>query len=141
MQRGHGEADRLPVLFTLTGGGGGAPIPSDWVIDWRRFREVGQAGNRNVTRNMDLKPIPQLHELPNVRPNQPCSLAVRGLLRGSRVGLPRAQDVAEAMGIEPLTREQLGGRRGRPRRPTARPPQEHAALVLHPERGAGADRG
>jgi len=99
----------LALLFTFTGGGGGAPIPSDWVIDWRRFHEVGQAGNRNFTRNMDLKLIPQLHELPNVRPNQPRSLAVRNLLRGSRVGLPKAQDVAEAMDIEPLTREQLGG--------------------------------
>lgn len=98
----------LDQLFTFTGAGV-APIPSNWIIDWRRFHEVGQAANRNFTRKIDLKLIPQLHELPNVRPGQPRSLAVRNLLRGSRIGLPKAQDVAEAMGIEPLTRDQLGG--------------------------------
>ncbi len=99
----------ISLLFTFTGSGGGAPIPSNWVIDWRRFHEVGRDDNRNFTRKIDPKLIPQLHELPNVRPNQPRSLAVRNLLRGSRIGLPKAQDVAEAMGIEALTKEQLGG--------------------------------
>ena len=99
----------LGLLFTFTGNGGGAPIPSNWVIDWRRFHEVGRDDNRNFTRRVDPKLIPQLHELPNVRPNQPRSLAVRNLLRGSSIGLPKAQDVAEAMSIQPLTQEQLGG--------------------------------
>ena len=97
----------LDQLFTFTGAGV-APIPSNWIIDWRRFHEVGRADKRNFTRKMDPRLIPQLHELPNVRPNQPRSLAVRNLLRGSRIGLPKAQDVAEAMEIDPLTRDQLG---------------------------------
>lgn len=129
----------LDQLFTFTGAGV-APIPSNWIIDWRRFHEVGRADSRNFTRKMDPKLIPRLHELPNVRPNQPRSLAVRNLLRGSRIGLPKAQDVAEAMEMTPLTREQLGGGDVGPRRPSARPPQGYAAVVLRPKRSAGAGR-
>lgn len=100
----------LSLLFTFTGGGGGAPIPSNWIIDWRRWHEVGRSDfNRNFTREIDPLLIPQLHELPGTRPNQPKSLAVRNLLRGSRIGLPKAQDVAEAMGLTPLTEAQLSG--------------------------------
>jgi Animal haem peroxidase len=37
------------------------------------------------------------------------SLAVRNLLRGLRMGLPSGQDVARAMGVEPLSEEELFG--------------------------------
>jgi hypothetical protein len=36
------------------------------------------------------------------------SLAERNLLRGKRLGLPSGQDVAAAMGLTPLTNQQLG---------------------------------
>ena len=36
------------------------------------------------------------------------SLAERNLLRGKRLGLPAGQDVAVAMGLKPLTNQQLG---------------------------------
>jgi hypothetical protein len=84
----------LSQLFTFTGGGGGAPIPSNWVIDWRKFFGVGPLSLLNMARKIDTRLTPQLHALPGTAPGQPSSLAVRNLLRGSRIGLPRAQDVA-----------------------------------------------
>ena len=99
----------LSLLFTFTGGGGGAPIPSNWVIDWRRFFGVGPRDLRNFARKLDTKLAPQLHELPGTEPGQPRSLAVRNLLRGSRIGLPTAQDVASAMGLTPLSPNQIAG--------------------------------
>ncbi len=97
----------LSQLFTFTGGGGGAPIPSNWVIDWRKFFGVGPLNLRNFARKIDTELTLQLHTLPGTSPGQPSSLAVRNLLRGSRIGLPRAQDVAEAMGVTPLTPNQI----------------------------------
>lgn len=99
----------LGLLFTFTGSGGGAPIPSNWMIDWRRFFPVGRRNLLNFTRRLDTKLIPQLHQLPNVTPGEPRSLAVRNLLRGARIGLPAAQDVAEAMGVTPLSSDEIAG--------------------------------
>ncbi len=42
-----------------------------------------------------------------VDPGEPSVLAVRNLIRGSRLGLPTGQDVAEAMGVTPLTPAQV----------------------------------
>lgn len=97
----------LGLLFTFTGGGGGAPIPSNWIIDWRRLHSVGRRSLLNFTRKLDTKLIPQLHQLPSIAPGEPNSLAVRNLLRGARLGIPAAQDVAEAMGITPLRPNQI----------------------------------
>jgi hypothetical protein len=99
----------LSQLFTFTGGGGGAPIPSNWVIDWRKFFGVGPLTLRSFARKIDTELTLQLHTLPGTSPGQPSSLAVRNLLRGSRIGLPRAQDVAEAMGVTSLTPNQIAG--------------------------------
>ena len=93
----------LSLLFLFTHKGRNAPIPSNWVIDWRRFFEVGRRDLRNFARKLDTKLIPQLHQLPGFRPGPLASLAVRNLLRGSRIGLPAGQDVAEAMGLTSLT--------------------------------------
>ena len=98
----------LGQLFTFTGAGI-APIPSNWVIDWRKFFGVGPLGLRNMARKIDTELALQLHQLPGTSPGQPGSLAVRNLLRGSRIGLPKAQDVAEAMGVTPLTPGQIAG--------------------------------
>lgn len=105
-------------LFDFSSSGGFVPIPSNWIIDWRRFHEVGREDLRNPTRRLDTKLIPQLHNLPTASPNFSVppdrevslgSLAVRNLLRGRRVGLPTAQDVAGAMGITPLTPDEIAG--------------------------------
>lgn len=87
------------------------PIPSDWIIDWRRFFDIGGGVSAELSRALDPFLIPKLHNLPNVpRPN---SLAVRNLQRGRSLGLPPGQSVAYAMGFEPLTPEQIAtGRDG-----------------------------
>lgn len=90
-------AATLGLLFTFTHNGGGAPIPSNWAIDWRRFFKTGDRDLRNFARTLDTRLVKQLHKLPGFPPGPLQSLAVRNLLRGSRIGLPSAQDVVEAM--------------------------------------------
>jgi len=105
----------LLLLFLFTGGGGFAPpgahvaLPSNWIIDWRRFFDFGRADLVNATRKMDTHISPMLHTLPSpsVVDAPPISLPERNLKRGSRVGLPTGQDVADAMGVTPLTQAEM----------------------------------
>ncbi len=100
----------LFLLFQFTGSGGlggQATLPTNWVIDWRRFHEVDDSGLLNHTRRLDTKLGPMLHTLPGTTPNQPPSLAVRNLLRGSRVGLPTGQAVAQEIGATVLTSAEI----------------------------------
>ncbi len=104
------------LLFAFTGGGGFLPpnthvaLPSNWIIDWRRFFDVGRPDLLNFTRKIDTKIAPQLQSLPPaVAAAPPVSLPVRNLLRASRVGLPTAQDVAEAMEVQPLSPDEIAG--------------------------------
>ena len=98
----------LGLLFRFTGGGGNAPIPSNWIVDWRRFFELDDRSLLNFARKLDTKLVPQLHELPGAHPRPELrSLAVRNLVRGSRLGLPAAQAVAEEIGIDPLPPDQI----------------------------------
>ena len=109
----------LGLLFAFTGKGGfPAPgghtsLPSNWIIDWRRFFDLGRPDLLNVTRGTDTKLVPQLANLPGPVPaGQPpslASLAVKNLLRGRRVGLPTGQAVAEAMKLTPLTPGEIAG--------------------------------
>lgn len=106
---GASLAASLDLLFTFTGKGGmagRATLPSNWVIDWRRFFPVADPELLNFTRKMDPTLAEGLLRL-IVDPGEPSVLAVRNLLRGSRLGLPTGQDVAEAMGIDPLTPEEV----------------------------------
>ncbi len=117
---------RLLFDFTAKSGAigtdGGGPankptLPSDWIIDWRRFVDFGAAGvPLNFSRNIDPYLAPALHEIgrpPPVPPATPQekalrSLAVMNLRRGVKMKLPSAQDLANFMGIPPLTPEQIG---------------------------------
>jgi len=106
----------LALLFSFTGGGGFLPpgahltLPTNWVIDWRRFFDLGRPELVNLTRRIDAKLIPELHGLPpQVATAPPVSLPVRNLLRGSRVGLASGQDVAGKMGLTPLAPDQVAG--------------------------------
>ncbi len=90
----------------------GAPIPSNWILDWRKFFEVNAtpAATPNPSRRLDTKLANPLRDLPEFRNtgNTPVSLAQRNLLRASRVGLPSGQDVAAAMSIgNPLSAAEL----------------------------------
>ncbi len=95
----------LLFLFSgLSGPGNTVPIPSDWIIDWRNFFEVGKA-KPNASRSLDPLLAPKLHQLPGMP--DPASLAARNLLRGRSLGLPSAQSIARFLDIEPLTPDEI----------------------------------
>ncbi|NEQ28476.1 MAG: peroxidase, partial [Microcoleus sp. SIO2G3] len=101
----------LELLFSFTGKSGSAddpfpvPIPSDWIIDWRRFFEIDKEVEATPSRKLDPFLVEPLKNLPNVPP--PSSLAVRNLLRGRSLGLPTGQSVARRMRLRPLTPDQI----------------------------------
>ncbi|SHN71286.1 Animal haem peroxidase [Geodermatophilus obscurus] len=94
---------------------GNRPVPADLWIDWNYFFEIpgmSTPDDRNMARLIDTQLSLPLSTLPPtvVAPTAGAitSLAERNLLRGKRLGLPAGQDVAVAMGLEPLTNQQLG---------------------------------
>jgi len=87
----------------ITGDLGLATLPSNWIIDWRRFHELGASGgtavNLNASRKLDPYLISSLHSLPGGGGN----LAFRNLKRGVMLGLPSGQAVAKHVKVAPLT--------------------------------------
>jgi hypothetical protein len=94
---------------------------SDWALDWGRFidldiRHYGKDTKtptqaQTVQNNqrlqfayrIDTALVEPLHDLPaSVAGNPPPSLALRNLMRGREFGLPSGQEVAQAIGVEPL---------------------------------------
>jgi len=81
-------------------------LPSNWIIDWRRFHELDRPDEVafNPSRRIDPLLVDELHNLPNGGGD----LAFRNLKRGVSLGLPSGQAVAEAMGIAaPLTPDEI----------------------------------
>jgi hypothetical protein len=118
-------ASRIP-LFSQTGGpkqdlNGFRTLPNDWGVQWKFFLTgVGPAESGlpqpsykiDSTLSHPLGALPGLVAGPELvvagfDPTIAQVLAVRNLLRGKRLGLPSGQDVAEAMGVVPLTDDQL----------------------------------
>ncbi|MGY1743066.1 MULTISPECIES: peroxidase family protein [unclassified Blastococcus] len=94
---------------------GNRPIPANLWADWNYFFDIPglePPDDRNMARLIDTDISLPLYTLPStvVAPSSKAivALAERNLLRGKRLGLPCGQDVARAMGITPLTNEQLG---------------------------------
>ena len=89
--------------------GGLTALPSNWVIDWRRFYNFNTpAGTPNFefnhSRQLDPLLTPALHALPGFPPGREGNLAFRNLKRGVILGLPSGQDVAAFMATKiPLT--------------------------------------
>ncbi|MEH6690169.1 MAG: heme peroxidase family protein [Pseudorhizobium pelagicum] len=92
-------------------------LPSNWVIDWRRFFDIaGQGGpdfTFNFSRKLDPFIAPSLHSLPGLRDDpteqgrREANLAFRNLRRGVQIGLPSGQAICRAMGIEPMTPDEI----------------------------------
>ena len=142
------------LLFKFTGLSGDVQgedgqfktVPSNWIIDWRRwydfktppgdFPPPSSGGTKfvfNFSRRIDPFIAPMLHTLPGGGGN----LAARNLKRGARLGLPCGQDVAKAMRIRnPLTPDEIAT--GPDGKVAEQQGLHHAALVLHPQGGAGA---
>jgi hypothetical protein len=83
-------------------------LPSNWIIDWRRFYDLGPNGGAavrvNAARKLDPYLVKSLHTLPGGGGN----LALRNLKRGVNLGLPSGQDVAKHMKIKnPLTPSEI----------------------------------
>jgi Animal haem peroxidase len=94
---------------------GSRPIPPELEIDFTNFFQIpGGPAPANLFRKTDSLLSANLFLLPVGPVIAPAdtpiiqSLALRNLLRGSRLGLPSYQDVATAMGIAPLPNDQLG---------------------------------
>ncbi|TFV63390.1 peroxidase [Geodermatophilus sp. DF01-2] len=94
---------------------GNRPVPDDLWIDWNYFFEIpgmSTPDDRNMARKIDTQLSLPLSTLPPtvVAPTAGAivSLAERNLLRGKRLGLPAGQDVAAAIGLEPLPNQELG---------------------------------
>jgi hypothetical protein len=88
--------------------GGFERLPSNWIIDWRRFHELGDSGGKPVrmqgSRRLDPYLVSALHELPGGGGN----LAFRNLKRGVNLGLPSGQDVAKLIKVKkPLTPDEI----------------------------------
>lgn len=85
-------------------------LPSDWIIDWRRFYDFRTPAQPlfefNPSRRLDPLIVPALHTLPGETGNG-ASLPFRNLRRGVILGLPSGQDVAKAMKIPALTPAEL----------------------------------
>jgi hypothetical protein len=88
-------------------------FPSNWAVDWNLFFDMGNnapangAGRVQKAYKIDTSLVNPLGSLPPSVASNPSSLAARNLLRGLRMGLPSGQDVARAMGVEPLRDDQL----------------------------------
>ena len=93
----------------ITGDAGGlAALPSNWIIDWRRFHALGNSGGAPVrmasSRRLDPYLVEALHDLPGGGG----SLPLRNLQRGVKLGLPSGQDVAKHMKVQnPLTPDEI----------------------------------
>ena len=124
-------ASRIP-LFSQTGEekqslDGFRVLPEDWGVEWKFFLP-GVNGSDATGANhlpqpsykLDAELSHPLGALTNTTaapemvvagfdPSVAQILAVRNLLRGLRLGLPSGQDIAHAMGVEPLSEEELFG--------------------------------
>jgi len=92
-------------------------VISNWGIDWGRFIDIDirkydgtPIENRRRLQfayRIDTSVVNPLSTLPEIVATRPHSLALRNLERGWRLGLPNGQDVAKAMGLKPLTDDEI----------------------------------
>ena len=112
------EPATLDLLFTFTAlsgqlgfGAGNPTLPDNWIIEWHRFVDTPDAKARNKARVLDTKLGSFLFGLRDFKgaelPKDQNNLAVRNLLRGYALRLPTGQAVARALGVEPLSADDL----------------------------------
>ncbi|HPH38337.1 MAG TPA: peroxidase family protein, partial [Sediminibacterium sp.] len=85
-------------------------LSSNWIVDWTRLfdfthRGLSKGEGFNLTEPLDTHLVKTLHNFGP--PNAPLNLAVKNLVRGSRIGIPSAQDIASELGISPLSPDEL----------------------------------
>ena len=97
----------LGDLFSLTGmGSGGTPnvVPTEWVVDWKRFfgaPDDALVPGVNPARRIDTTISASLYAAPS--PGGAISVPEGTLLRGYAYGLPTGEAVAGELGVAPLS--------------------------------------
>ena len=96
--------------------GGTKVLPFNWIIEWDRFVDKGSSIPDHFARKIDTRLAPPLRDMVN-QGNDPTHapdikailkrLARRNLLRGYRLSIPTGQSVAAAMGVVPLSDNEL----------------------------------
>jgi len=89
------------------------PVPPERKVDWTLFFDAPDAAQAQRSKKIDGKLVRALLELPEAISGDTeveayHSLAVRDLQRGQGIGLPSGEAVSRHLGIEPLTKDQIG---------------------------------
>jgi hypothetical protein len=84
------------------------PLPPEFVVDWKYFFPI-DGSKPQPSRLIDTKLTEEVFQLPFIQSDTgEDSLVFRNLLRGQSFGLPSGEAVACALGVDPLTPQQLG---------------------------------
>lgn len=116
---GHSQIRSLYQLNAQASGcvfpdcGGARPVPQERVLDWRYFFDVDDALAPQPSKKIDTRLAHSLMALPeSVVGTTPtpdyASLATRDLLRAHAIDLPSGEAIARAMGVAPLTEDEVG---------------------------------
>ena len=117
----------LDLLFTFTAlsgqlgfGAGARTLPENWIIEWKNFFDAQGGAPRSKARRFDTKLVEPLQRLrdetgkplvdspTDAGPGRiSASLAVRNLLRGYLLRMPTGQAVANALGEQVLTGDEI----------------------------------
>ncbi|MHB8598977.1 MAG: peroxidase family protein [Ktedonobacteraceae bacterium] len=116
---GHSQ---IRTMYTLNGHGatgqvfpdcaGTCPVRHDRVIDWAYFFNLDEQHPPQASKRIDTRLAHALINLPtsvvgSTTIPEEHSLAYRDLERGRALDLPSGEAVARAMGVEPLTKDEL----------------------------------
>ncbi|MBD2054678.1 hypothetical protein H6F88_01305 [Oculatella sp. FACHB-28] len=90
-------------------------LPFNWIIEWDRFVNKGSFFPDHFARKIDTRLAPPLKDMVNEGNDEPDPnfkiilkrLARRNLLRGYLLNIPTGQSVAKAMGVDPLSSDEL----------------------------------
>ena len=98
----------LSLLFQFSGlSGSNVPVPSDWIIDWSRFYDLGTMTSANFkfnfARKLDPFAAPTLHAIPG----GVGALPELNLHRGLRLELPSGQRIARHIGVAELSPDEI----------------------------------
>lgn len=92
---------------------GACPVLHDRVVDWSYFFEVGGDKKPQASKKIDTSLAHSLIDLPEsvvgkTEIPEQHSLAYRDLERGLALDLPSGETISRAMGVEPLTQQEVG---------------------------------
>ena len=120
-----GNVTPFNLLFAFTGNGEPKPfplpgwtevLPFNWIIEWDRFIDKGSSVADHFARKIDTRLALPLKDMANMGNDKTLELRIklilknlarRNLLRGYLLSIPTGQSVAQAMGIAPLTTDEL----------------------------------